>query len=42
MCVSLKAFRFAILLAQVKTCLFEVMSLYSNALIYSWEPVFKA
>ena len=42
--VTLKVFRFAILLAPIKIILlrlFKVMSVYTNALIYSFERVFK-
>ena len=43
--VTLKAFRFPILLAQVKTIplrLFKLMFLYTNALTHPFEIVFKA
>ena len=42
--VTLKDFRFAILLAEVKIillCLFKVMFLYTNTCIHAFEPVFK-
>ena len=43
--ITLKVIRFAILLAQVKIILlylFKVISLYTNALIHSFEPLFIA